>query len=127
LLDSFFILVRLASFFDPVKPSGLLFPSRYSINCAAVTDAVSHVWIAFVAHHILYGGVVLDNLCEIRHLVFVSLELIQQLLNCHDGKDVSGVDMDQVGHRLCRPVHGEIFAIEIVLPGVGEHWEVGVR
>ena len=76
-------------------------PLTVSIDCAVVTDSVSHVEIAFFAHHILYGGAVLDDQCEIHHPVLVPLELIPQLLNCHDGKDISGVDMDQVGHRLC--------------------------
>lgn len=110
-----------------MEPPVFFSPLAISIDCAVVTDAVSHVEIAFVAHHILYGGVVLDDQCEIRHPVLVPLELIPQLLNRHDGKDVSGVDMDQVGHRLCRPLHREIFAIDIVLPGVDELWEVGVR
>jgi hypothetical protein len=56
-----------------------------SIDRAVVTDAVSHVEIAFVTHHIPYGGVVLDGRCEIRHPIFVPLELIPQLLNCRFG------------------------------------------
>lgn len=126
MLDSFFILVRLPSLIL-WSPPVFFFPLAISTDCAVVTDAASHVEIAFVAHHIPYGGVVLDGQCEIRHPVLAPLELIPQLLNCHGGKDVSGVDMDQVGHRLCRPVHREIFAIDIVLLGVDELWEVGVR